>query len=123
METILSKGCHRLEVTLPLTHPFEESDYILPVPFVDSFSNEVVSHQTPSQDAEEEVGAEVNEDEVDSPTGTLTDNSPCWMNWKAAAAEEKKRMWGIFNETGIFACACCHGQILWLADMVQSGKL
>jgi len=26
------------------THPFEESDYILPVPFIDSFANEVVSH-------------------------------------------------------------------------------
>lgn len=44
-------------------------------------------------------------------------------NWKAAGQDEKKRMWGIFDETGIFACACRHGQVLWLVDMVKSGEL
>ncbi|TFY56323.1 hypothetical protein EVJ58_g7713 [Rhodofomes roseus] len=44
-------------------------------------------------------------------------------NWKAASAEANKKMWGIFDETGIFASACQHGFILWLFDMVWSGKL
>ena len=35
---------------------------------------------------------------------------------------EKKKMWGVFNETGVFASACPHSFILWLADMVQSGE-
>ena len=35
---------------------------------------------------------------------------------------EKKKVWGIFDETGIFASACPHGFVLWLADMVQSGE-
>ncbi|KIP01438.1 hypothetical protein PHLGIDRAFT_38684, partial [Phlebiopsis gigantea 11061_1 CR5-6] len=34
-----------------------------------------------------------------------------------------KRMWAIFEEAGIFACACRHGLILWLVDMVRSGEL
>jgi hypothetical protein len=87
---------------------------------VDSFANEVVSHAAPLQ---EDTEPEDDENNIDSPTGSLTDNSPCWKNWKAAAAEEKKRMWGIFDETGIFACACRHGHILWFADMVRSGEL
>ena len=47
----------------------------------------------------------------------------CATNWKAAASKEKKRMWGVFDETGIFACACPHGFVLWIVDMVQSGEL
>ncbi|KDQ14413.1 hypothetical protein BOTBODRAFT_110205, partial [Botryobasidium botryosum FD-172 SS1] len=31
--------------------------------------------------------------------------------------------WGIFRETGMFACACRHGLVLWIADMVESGEL
>jgi Kyakuja-Dileera-Zisupton transposase len=101
------------------TLAFEESDYILPRSFVDSFADEVASHQT----SQNEAGDITDEDLDDSPTGNSTDESPCWKNWKAAAAEEKKRMWGIYDETGIFACACRHGQILWFTDMVRSGEL
>jgi hypothetical protein len=47
----------------------------------------------------------------------------CASNWKAVAWVEKKRMWGVFDETGVFASACPHGFVLWLADMIQSGEL
>jgi hypothetical protein len=33
------------------------------------------------------------------------------------------RMWGIFDETGIFLALCRHGFVLVLADMVRSGEL
>ncbi|KAJ6493110.1 hypothetical protein C8R45DRAFT_1095624 [Mycena sanguinolenta] len=33
------------------------------------------------------------------------------------------RMWGIFNETGIFLALCGHGFALVVADMVRSGEL
>jgi hypothetical protein len=33
------------------------------------------------------------------------------------------RMWGIFDEMGIFLALCWHGLVLVLADMVQSGEL
>lgn len=47
----------------------------------------------------------------------------CVKNWKAAAKDENKKMWSIFDESGIFASACRHGFILWVADMVRSGEL
>ncbi|KAI9068752.1 hypothetical protein FKP32DRAFT_1671949 [Trametes sanguinea] len=58
------------------------------------------------------------------PTGGQTRApTPCTSNWKAASAEENKRMWGIFEETDVFACACRHSLVLWLMDMVRSGEL
>lgn len=45
------------------------------------------------------------------------------MNWKAATLEDKKKMWGVFKETGIFTSACQHGIILWITNMISSGKL
>jgi hypothetical protein len=50
------------------------------------------------------------------------DGGPCANNWKAAQSDSKKRMWGIFAETGLFASACRHGFILWIADMIRSGE-
>lgn len=47
----------------------------------------------------------------------------CVDNWKAAAAESKKKMWKMYEESGVFASACRHGFILWLCDMVRSGEL
>ena len=47
----------------------------------------------------------------------------CVKNWKAAAEDDKKRMWAIFDEAGVFACACRHGFVLWIPDMVRSGEL
>lgn len=50
-------------------------------------------------------------------------SSDCSKNWKAAADEEKKHMWSVFDETGIFVSACRHGLLLWVTDMVSSGEL
>lgn len=47
----------------------------------------------------------------------------CVKNWKAAAGEEKKQMWRMFDESGLFASACRHGFILWIVDMIRSGEL
>ena len=47
----------------------------------------------------------------------------CVKNWKAAAEDDKKRMWAIFDEAGVFACACRHGLVLWILDMIRSGEL
>ena len=33
------------------------------------------------------------------------------------------RMWGVFDETGIFLSLCRHGFVLLATDMVQSGEL
>ena len=99
-----------------------DSDYFLSTTFVDSFGDEV--HQIPKMSVKEEPDAEADDDGY---VTDVPDAQPqlenCATNWKAAASKEKKRMWGVFDETGVFACACPHGFVLWLADMVQSGEL
>lgn len=101
---------------------FHDTDYFLSNAYVNSFENEVRrSVQTHvKQEPEDEIigGDEGYVTEADEP---LLEN--CVSNWKAAASVEKKKMWGVFDETGIFASACPHGFVLWLADMVQSGEL
>ena len=56
-------------------------------------------------------------------TARLKILSQCVKNWKAASEDDKKRMWAIFDEAGIFACACRHGFVLWVLDMIRSGEL
>ncbi|PSR94368.1 hypothetical protein PHLCEN_2v4453 [Hermanssonia centrifuga] len=70
----------------------------------------------------EEAGPSVNSDNTQKALARQA-LAACVKNWKAASAEESKRMWSIFAECGIFASACRHGFILWLIDMVRSGEL
>ena len=51
------------------------------------------------------------------------DYNPCADRWKNMKDEITKKMWGIFDETGIFLSLCRHGFSLVIADMVQSGEL
>lgn len=102
------------------------SDYYLARELVEQFAGEVKSRQAqihvevPIADPEEQ-------DDVDEhPEGDPTDGAPssaCASNWIAAVSDDKKRMWAIFEETGIFASCCRHGFILWLVDMIRSGEL
>ena len=72
---------------------------------------------------EEEDVDDANADQGGDPTDGAVASSDCVKNWKAAASDEKKRTWAIFDETGIYASACRHGLILWICDMVRSGEL
>ncbi|KAJ6493118.1 hypothetical protein C8R45DRAFT_1062043 [Mycena sanguinolenta] len=49
--------------------------------------------------------------------------NPCLDHWKNMLDNVTSRMWGIFDETGIFLALCRHGFVLVVADMVQSGQL
>lgn len=51
------------------------------------------------------------------------DLNPCESRWANMASEITARMWGIFDETGIFLALCRHGFALVIADMVRSGEL
>ena len=98
------------------------SDYFLSNTFVNSFENKV------SRSSQTRAEQETEEDDTGQDEGYITEADDthledCASNWKAAASVEKKRMWGVFDETGIFASACPHGFVLWLADMIQSGEL
>ncbi|KAF8981797.1 hypothetical protein BDQ17DRAFT_1262684 [Cyathus striatus] len=39
------------------------------------------------------------------------------------SSQSTARMWGVFDETGIFISLCQHGYILNIVDMVGSGEL
>ncbi|KAG6835638.1 hypothetical protein H0H93_016291 [Arthromyces matolae] len=132
------KGIGNRQVADP--RQFESSDYFLSADYVDQFANEVKARPTPipatattpsttmTMEVEPQAtgsnGPEPNDkDNEGDPTDGVIDMSGCTDNWKAAASDEKKKMWAIFDEAGIFACACRHGFVLWLIDMVRSGEL
>lgn len=117
-----------------------QSEFYLPEDFVDRYANEVKScsqlkdsagtsnpiqpnlappNPAPPNPAQSNPGSTSEGDPCDG----ATEHVPCAEQWKAAAAENLKKMWGIFWETGIFATACRHGFVLFIADMVESGEL
>ncbi|KAJ7890953.1 hypothetical protein B0H14DRAFT_3081615 [Mycena olivaceomarginata] len=49
--------------------------------------------------------------------------NPCSGRWKNMINDVTSKMWGIFDETGIFLALCRHGFALVVADMVRSGEL
>ncbi|KAL7280958.1 hypothetical protein ACG7TL_005907 [Trametes sanguinea] len=112
------------------------SNYMIPRDFVASFANEVKSRQQQSKpdlrvddddtdvpDAQQSGGETFEISEGDPTDGVPEGGTPCATNWKAAAADAQKRMWGVFDETGIVACCCRHGLVLYIVDMVRSGEL
>jgi hypothetical protein len=103
------------------TEPFTDSDYLLPPEYVDQFKDEVRSNRAPGVPVEEDDEGNIGEyvDEVSEETMRAN----CTMNWKAASVEERKRMWGIFMETGWFVSACRHSLLMWFSDMIRSGEL
>ncbi|KAJ7109537.1 hypothetical protein C8R43DRAFT_1091755 [Mycena crocata] len=50
-------------------------------------------------------------------------DNPCADRWKNMVNDVTSKMWGIFDETGIFLALCRHGFVLVLADMIRSGEL
>lgn len=105
-----------------------ESDYYIPREYVDRFANEVKTKKGPqvrsSRGETDEIDAPVQEEGTPiegKSQGQSLDS--CVRNWKAAADDDTKRMWGIFDEAGVFMSACRHGFILWIIDMIRSGEL
>lgn len=59
----------------------------------------------------------------DTPGFDYDDDNPCAERWRNMKTELTSRMWGVFEETGLFLALCRHGFVLLLVDMVQSGEL
>ncbi|KAJ7606715.1 hypothetical protein FB45DRAFT_676514, partial [Roridomyces roridus] len=49
--------------------------------------------------------------------------NPCKERWKNMLNDVTAKMWGIFDETGLFLCLCRHGFALVMVDMLRSGEL
>ena len=65
-------------------------------------------------------------DEFAADWETIPEDDPtaiCVSRWKNASPEQRKRMFGMFEETGIFIVSCRHGFVLLVCDMVKSGEL
>lgn len=118
------------------TRVFGDSDYFLSEDYVNTFANEVPPRKSSARQATVESDNEA--DSAKPTAGGFEDGDPvgdcestlhpgirhCTDNWRAAASDTtKKHAWDGFRECGIFAGACRHGFILWIADMVRSGEL
>ncbi|KAJ7866594.1 hypothetical protein B0H14DRAFT_3084195 [Mycena olivaceomarginata] len=51
------------------------------------------------------------------------EDNPCADRWKNMVNDVTSKMWGIFNETGVFLALCRHGFVLVIANMIRSGEL
>jgi Kyakuja-Dileera-Zisupton transposase len=51
--------------------------------------------------------------------GTFT----CVNRWRNAGPETRKKMFSVFDESGIFIAACRHRFVLLACDMIRSGEL
>lgn len=58
-----------------------------------------------------------------TPVDGVGEKSPCTDRWTNLANESQKKMWGVFEETGIFVGACRHGVVMAICDMIRSGEL
>src|ERR1700683_4369199 len=93
MKCMYQLGEHRIRDQ----QPFTDSDYLLPSEYVDKFSDEVVSRRGPAilvGDREDNKGNKNSSGEL-SRTG-------CMSNFRAAASDETKKMWGVLEEGGYF---------------------
>ncbi|KAI0749115.1 hypothetical protein C8Q74DRAFT_1222752 [Fomes fomentarius] len=116
------------------TCEFEDHDYFLTRAFVNSFTHKVKARQQPrkpelrtdERESDARTDHDSNDGYPDNNEGDPTDSAPingsCASHWKAAAADEKKRMWPIYDETGIFASACQHGLILAKYAIAMAAK-
>lgn len=122
-----------------------DSDYFLSQDFVDRFAHEVkgkkgskrVDSDDDIESEEGELSAEGDPTDGMEPEVTAEASGPsnsqeralrknldaCVKNWKSASDDDSKRMWAIFDESGVFMSACRHGLILWIIDMIRSGEL
>ncbi|KAG1895009.1 uncharacterized protein F5891DRAFT_1130725 [Suillus fuscotomentosus] len=91
------------------------SDYWIHADTVDKFENEVKSRQTDLRNDDDW------EDEPTDPDhpGAFT----CVNQWRNAGPDSHKKMFAIFQESGIFIASCRHRFVLLACDMIRSGEL
>ena len=47
----------------------------------------------------------------------------CVRRWRNAGPEQRKKMFALFEESGIFIASCRHRFVLLVCDMIRSGEL
>ncbi|KAK1232405.1 hypothetical protein PQX77_004435 [Marasmius sp. AFHP31] len=69
-----------------------------------------------AKDSIQELFGKKDEDIFDESNG-------CADRWRNMSEELTSKMWGVFEETGVFVSLCRHGFVLLVVDMVESGEL
>ena len=78
--------------------------------------------QQPDKQVEQDKGGS-EDTSGGSPIDGLDEDTPCTTRWANLASDSLKKMWGIYDETGIFIGTCRHGMVFAMCDMVRSGEL
>lgn len=109
------------------------SELLLERTKVDELQNEVTSKASRSRQAKEANKEAMNAAadkrrgpgarEEGTPVDGMEEETPCTTRWANLASDSQKRMWGIFDETGIFIAVCRHGMVFAICDMIRSGEL
>ncbi|KAG1765191.1 hypothetical protein EV702DRAFT_944565, partial [Suillus placidus] len=86
------------------------SDFWIDPDTVDKFSGEVRAHA---------VSDTLNDETVETNPAPFS----CTDRWKNAGPEIQKKMFSIFDESGIFIASCRHRFVLLACDMIRSGEL
>lgn len=90
------------------------SDYWIHPATVDKFQNEVRA-QTSNHPRQDDWG--------DVPSEMEGSEFRCTDRWRNAGPEQRKKMFAVFDESGIFIAACRHRFVLLACNMVRSGEL
>ncbi|KAL5508706.1 hypothetical protein ACEPAG_4791 [Sanghuangporus baumii] len=89
---------------------------------VDRYKHEVKKNGANAISGTASPSKDVIENEA-TPIDGSDEKTPCTDRWVNLSADSKKRMWGTFDETGIFVATCRHGVVLSVCDMIRSGEL
>ncbi|KAG1731985.1 uncharacterized protein EDB91DRAFT_1058319 [Suillus paluster] len=90
------------------------SDYWIDQATVNTFQNEVRA-QTSNHPRQDDWG--------DVPSEMEGSEFWCTDRWRNAGPEQRKKMFAVFDESGIFITACWHRFVLLACNMVRSGEL
>ncbi|TDL17784.1 hypothetical protein BD410DRAFT_843337 [Rickenella mellea] len=98
------------------------SDYWLKPEDVDVFKDEVKAR--PKGKGKASIPDPADEDSNDWQHVPESDPTAiCIDRWRNAGPEERKKMFAMFSESGLFLTACRHGFVLLICDMIRSGEL
>jgi len=106
-----------------------KTDYYIPRDIVDKWAKDVpqemISTQTTKVCLMKYIRSTLKKGYTtqDGNSDETSEPNPCALRWRNMSTDITKRMWGIFDETGIFLSLCRHGFTLVIADMVRSGEM
>ncbi|TFK67054.1 hypothetical protein BDN72DRAFT_745808, partial [Pluteus cervinus] len=93
------------------------SDWWITPEEVDLFKNEVQSSPSNGSDIPPDNHHDLNDELEGQPF------LKCRERWTNAGPEERKRMFTLFEETGVFISCCRHRLVLFGCDMIKSGEM